>query len=102
MDTDIVQGRKDLIAKCNDDSNHKSTRVDKTSPNSIGKIRKSHLTLVVGLFFVFLSRLVGVFEQVLPKTTVPNHSMLGTYPIRVGPVPCLEYTRAYTRAFWYV
>ena len=44
MDTDIVQGRKDLIAKCNDDSNHKSTRVDKTSPNSIGKIRKSHLT----------------------------------------------------------
>ena len=43
MDTDIVQGRKDLIAKCNDDSNHKSTRVDKTSPNSIGKIRKSHL-----------------------------------------------------------
>ena len=44
MDTDIVQGRKDITAKCNDDSNHKSTRVDKTSPNSIWKIRKSHLT----------------------------------------------------------
>jgi hypothetical protein len=60
------------------------------------------LTLVVGLFFVFLSRLVGVFEQVLPKTTVPNHSMLGSYPIRIDPASYLEYTRAYTCAYWHV
>ena len=60
------------------------------------------LTIVVGLFFVFLSRLVGVFEQVLPKTTVPNHSMLGSYPMRIDPASYLEYTRAYTCAYWHV
>ena len=41
---------------------------------------------------------MGVFEQVLPKTIVPNHSMLGSYHISIDPLPCLEYTRAYARA----
>ena len=45
---------------------------------------------------------MGVFEQVLPKTTASNHSMLGSYHIRIDPLPCLEYTRAYARAYWHV
>jgi len=38
---------------------------------------------------------VDVFERVLPKTTAPNHSMLGSYLIYIDSAPYLEYTRAY-------
>ena len=44
METDLVQERKDLIAKINDEPNFKLTRVDMTSPNVIGKLRKYTLT----------------------------------------------------------
>ena len=44
METDLVQERKDLIAKINDEPNFKLTRVDITSPNVIGKLRKYTLT----------------------------------------------------------
>ena len=44
METDLVQERKDLIAKINDEPNFKLTRVDMTSPNVIGKLRKYSLT----------------------------------------------------------
>ena len=49
-----------------------------------------------------MSGLVDVFERVLPKTTAPNHSMLGSYPIYIDPAPYLEYTCAYERAYWHV
>ena len=45
---------------------------------------------------------MDVFERVLPKITAPNHSMLGSYPIHIDPAPYLEYTRAYSRAYWHV
>ena len=41
---DLVQERKDLIAKCNDESNFKLTRVDMTSPDKITKVRKYRFT----------------------------------------------------------
>ena len=50
----------------------------------------------------FWSGLVDVFERILPKTSAPNHSMLGSYPIYIDPAPYLEYTRAYSRAYWHV
>ena len=45
---------------------------------------------------------MDVFERVLPKTTVRNHSMSGSYPIHIDHAPYLEYTRAYARAYWHV
>jgi hypothetical protein len=45
---------------------------------------------------------VDVFERVLPKTSAPNHSMLGSYPIYIDPAPYLEYICAYERAYWHV
>ena len=45
---------------------------------------------------------MDVFERVLPKTTAPNHNMLGSYPIYIDPAPYLEYTCAYERAYWHV
>ena len=45
---------------------------------------------------------MDVFERVLPKTTAPNHSMLGLYPIYIDPAPYLEYTCAYKRVYWHV
>ena len=41
------------------------------------------------------------FERVLPEITAPNHSMLGSYPIYTDPASYLEYTRAYSRAYWH-
>ena len=41
---DLVQERKDLIAKCNDEPNFKLTRVDMTSPDKITKVRKYRFT----------------------------------------------------------
>ena len=42
--------------------------------------------------------MVDVFERVLPITTAPNHSMLGSYLICIDHTSYLEYTRAY----WHV
>ena len=60
------------------------------------------LTLLIGLKNNVWSGLVDVFEHVLPKTTGLNHSMLGSYLIYIDPAPYLEYTRAYSRAYWHV
>ena len=40
---------------------------------------------------------MDVFERVLPKTTSPNHSMLGSYPACIDPASYLEYARACVR-----